>query len=493
MGFYFSPRGGSAQVARYLCRALQDGPWAPALFTGSLGLPGEAGDAPTFFGGAQTRVLDYSAARWAFDHGDDPMKVDVPMHASFEDKSGVPDRIFFALDDLAYRRQVRSWVRLFGSTGAAPPEVIHLHHLTPMHEAARQVWPGVPIVTHLHGTELKMLDLVRQPTSSSNSSTTSEWTTQWIERIERWASDSARLVVGSPADAATARRLLPVDPDRVVTIANGVDTAVFTSRSPVTAAARRAAWKHWLIDDPQGWKPGDVAGSIRYDETDLQAFADDADDSGEPVPVVLFAGRFMKFKRVQLLIEAHHAMRCAGGPRSVLVVAGGYPGEWEGEHPFDTVARLGAEDVFFVGWRGHDVLAEMLRCCDVFAAPSVDEPFGLVYLEAMAAGVPPIATATGGPVSFVNVDADQPTGWLVAPDDVPALADALAEAVNDPTGRQARGRHAARFVRAHYSWTSTAIRFAELYRDVVAEHDGLKGSAAMRHTASTGERRGVRT
>ena len=198
----------------------------------------------------------------------------------------------------------------------------------------------------------------------------------------------------------------------------------------------------------------------------MAAFTDEA---GQPVPVVVFAGRFMRFKRVQLLIEAHHAMRSTTGHRSVLVIAGGFPGEWEGEHPYDTVRRLGAEDVFFVGWRDHDELAEILRCSDVFAAPSVDEPFGLVYLEAMAAGLPPIATNTGGPASFINVDPAQPTGWLVPPDDVAATAHALAEAVADPLARIARGNRAARFVRERYSWSSPAAAFAELYQEVVDE------------------------
>ena len=61
-------------------------------------------------------------------------------------------------------------------------------------------------------------------------------------------------------------------------------------------------------------------------------------------------------------------MRSTTGCRSVLVVAGGFPGEWEGEHPYDTVRRLGATGVFFVGWQDHDDLAEhaqlqrRLRC-----------------------------------------------------------------------------------------------------------------------------------
>jgi len=485
MGFYFSPRGGSAQVARYLCRALHDEPWAPTLFTGSLA--GGIGDAAEFFCDLDTNVLDYSPARAAWEQGADPMNIDVPMHASFEDKHGVPDRIFVALDDLAYRRQVRSWTRFLASKGTDPPDVLHLHHLTPIHEAARRLWPRVPVISHLHGTELKMLESVHTQT---NVAPASQWTTQWVSRFERWARDSARIVVVSATDAAAARRLLPVEAQRIVTIANGVDTGAFAPGPPASSSARRALWSRLLVDDPQGWKPGGAPGSIRYDASALDAFNDGV---GGPIPVILYTGRFMKFKRLQLLIEAHHVRRTAGGPRSVLVIAGGYPGEWEGEHPFDTVERLGAEDVFFVGWRGHDVLAEMLGCSDVFAAPSVDEPFGLVYLEAMAAGLPPIATATGGPVSFINTDAEEPTGWLVAPDDVGALTDALTEAVVDATGRRARGRRAARFVHANYAWASTAVHFADLYRDVIAESNATKRMKPLRPTASIGERRGVRT
>jgi glycosyltransferase involved in cell wall biosynthesis len=183
---------------------------------------------------------------------------------------------------------------------------------------------------------------------------------------------------------------------------------------------------------------------------------------------VLFAGRFMRFKRVQLLIEAHHLMRTTSSSRSVLVIVGGFPGEWEGEHPYDTVRRLGAEAVFFAGWRDHTDLAAMLGCSDVFAAPAVDEPFGLVYLEAMASGVPPIGTASGGPLSFINVDPQQPTGWLTAPDDVRATARALSEATSNDAMRTERGRAAARFVRDHYSWASSAKAFVNVYEEMAA-------------------------
>ncbi len=225
-------------------------------------------------------------------------------------------------------------------------------------------------------------------------------------------------------------------------------------------------WHRCLVDEPRGWSPGCPEGSIHYATDDLRAFTD---DDGQQVPVVMFAGRFMQFKRLQLLIEAHHMMRTTTTCRSVLIVAGGFPGEWEGEHPYDTVRRLGATDVFFVGWLDHHDLAEILNCSDVFAAPSVDEPFGLVYLEAMASGVPPIATSTGGPLSFINVDPQNPTGWLVPPDDVASTSQALTEAVSDAEERTRRGTSAARFIRERYSWETTAEAFAALYDEVSVE------------------------
>jgi glycosyltransferase involved in cell wall biosynthesis len=341
--------------------------------------------------------------------------------------------------------------------------VVHLHHLTPIHQAAQDLWPDVPVISHIHGTELKMLALAAEaPTRRSS---------MWVERLRRWAAASQRLVVVSQQDRDLTVQLLGVEPDRITTIANGVDTDVFSVRELSGAASRRAAWQQWLVDDPRGWKPGEGPGSIRYRREDLAAF--DGDD-GELVPVILFAGRFMQFKRLQLLIEAHDEMRRAGHPPCVLVIAGGFPGEWEGEHPYDTVQRLSARGVFFLGWRDHHDLAEILGCVDVFAAPSVDEPFGLVYLEAMAAGVAPIATATGGPLSFINVDPHLPTGWLVAPDDRSALVAALVEAVSDEEQLSSRGKRAAHFVGEHYSWSRAARSFVDLY-DTVVDEAGISG------------------
>ncbi len=462
MGFYFFPRGGSAQVARYLCRALDGTRWKPSLFAGSIGSESESSNAHRFFSGIDCEALDYAPALSDFRAGADAMAAAIPMPASYEDKLGVPDRIFFELDDAAFHRQVASWSRFLASHTSSRPAVVHLHHLTPMHEAAREVWPGVPIITHLHGTELKMLMAAQGDTTTDGHG---RWQHEWVEHMQRWAGNSARIVVVAAHDEQLVQKLLPVDGQRVVAIASGVDTDVFAPRAR-TAAQRCALWNRFLVDEPRGWRAAGPEGSIRYRVEDLSAFTD---SEGHAVPVVLFAGRFMKFKRLQLLIEAHHAMRATTSCRSVLIVAGGFPNEWEGEHPYDTVQRLGAEGVFFVGWRDHNDLSEILNCSDVFAAPSVDEPFGLVYLEAMASGIPPIGTSTGGPLSFINVDHIRPTGWLVPPDDVAATTQALIEAISNPVERVERGRRAAQFVREHYSWASTAQSFARLYDEVTDE------------------------
>ena len=111
------------------------------------------------------------------------------------------------------------------------------------------------------------------------------------------------------------------------------------------------------------------------------------------------------------------------------------------------------DGVFFSGWRGHDELSLGLSCADVFVGPSVDEPFGQVFLEAMSCLVcPVITTCTGGPVSFVNTIAGKPNGWLVEPDDVDALAEALVEAVNDDAARKERAEHARQQIRGAFSW-----------------------------------------
>src|SRR3972149_1748257 len=96
---------------------------------------------------------------------------------------------------------------------------------------------------------------------------------------------------------------------------------------------------------------------------------------GQPKALLLFAGRFLAFKRLPLLLEAvakvagaYRGQGCEEPPFNLLV-CGGVPGEWEGEHPHTTARRLGRKNVFFTGWLPPVRLANVLNPADAFVVP----------------------------------------------------------------------------------------------------------------------------
>jgi len=459
MTLAFYPRGGSAQVVRYLGRALQSLGNDVTVCCGSLGPQGVASHAATFFDGLPVQALDFTEAVAWFEDGRDPMGAPVPIHPSFEDRPGVPDRVFVSIDTDAYERQVATWQTLLNETG--PPDLYHVHHLTHVNDAVHRL-AHRPVVAHLHGTELKMLDEVR--TGAPDRWPHAE---AWDRRLVTAAHRADRVIVISPTDRQLAVDLLGLDPGRIEIVPNGVDTTVFAP-SDFSPEDRLARWRRWLVDEPLGWDESGEPGTIAYTNEEIdRAFVDP--DSGGLRPVLLFVGRFLDFKRVPLLIRAYAEVREAlGTDAPPLVIWGGYPGEWEGEHPHTLASAMGVDGVFFVGWRGHDELPVGFNCADVFVAPSVGEPFGQVYLEAMACGVPVIATNSGGPPSFVNTDPDRPNGWLVTPDDTSELAAALIEAATERESRTEREQNARRTVVEGFDWLRIAERVDGIYREVLA-------------------------
>jgi glycosyltransferase involved in cell wall biosynthesis len=187
-------------------------------------------------------------------------------------------------------------------------------------------------------------------------------------------------------------------------------------------------------------------------------------------------GRFTEVKRVPLLVRAHARARERFERPAPLVLLGGFPGEWEGEHPLETVRETGNPDVFFAGWRGHEDLPDGLNAADLLILPSVREQFGAVIVEAMACGLPALAVDAHGPAEIV---AAGETGWLVPPDDEGALADALVEAVNDDAERRRRGDRAYEFARGHYSWPALARGLAQVYGEVAAGRPPSAGTHTL--------------
>jgi glycosyltransferase involved in cell wall biosynthesis len=457
-GLAFFPRGGSAQVVRYLALAQRDAGYAPKVVTGSLGQAGDIGHAGTFFAGLPLIAADFGPAVRAWQRGYDPMAQAIPMHPSYEDRSGVPDRIFTALSPSLAEHQVRAWRRVLDRVDVSAPSVLHLHHLTPLHEAAMQRWPATPVVTHLHGTELLMMEAIRRSRGAADAVLPSSWAyaDYWLQRLRTTARRSSHIVALSADHAERAIEMLGVSADGVSVIPNGVDVERFRPQQ-LSGPERLALLRRWLVEDPQGWDSSGRPGSIRYSDADLAPFVDGA----LVRPVLLFVGRFTAVKRLPLLLKAYARVRQRLGPIAPLLIWGGYPGEWEGGHPAELAAPH--DGVFFLGWRGHDELPLGLACADLLVAPSVREAFGSVYLEAMAAGVPVVATRTGGPATFVNTDSAAPVGWLIPPDDELALTEVLVEALTHPKARRARGDAAVTFVQQQFSWARIAAAMSATY------------------------------
>ncbi|MDZ7268859.1 MAG: glycosyltransferase [candidate division KSB1 bacterium] len=177
-------------------------------------------------------------------------------------------------------------------------------------------------------------------------------------------------------------------------------------------------------------------------------------------PLLGAVGRLEVRKNFPLLLQAMTRVR-QEFPRAGLLLVGAGP---EAEPLQQQAARLGLrEHVIFAGQRRQ--AHELLPLLTVFCLPSQTEGISMALLEAMAAGVPVVATAVGGNPEIIP----QPRyGLLVPAGDHQALATALLETLRDRSTARARAQAAQKFVQQHFTETAMIRKVEELYLQALA-------------------------
>ena len=179
-------------------------------------------------------------------------------------------------------------------------------------------------------------------------------------------------------------------------------------------------------------------------------------------PRVLFSGRFAYFKGIPNLLNAMALL-----PEYSLIMVGDGKKRQETEEQID---RLGLRDrVVLAGLQTGEFYRAFFHVADIFAFPSTwPESFGIVGLEALAAGLPLVTTEIWAGSSYYNEDGK--TGLIVPPQDPQALADAIKKILSDPELHKMMSENASK--RADkFALERMPERYEEVYKFLMGKKD----------------------
>ncbi len=284
-------------------------------------------------------------------------------------------------------------------------DVVHAHDWLVAHTAVTlRDHLDIPLVATIHATE-----------SGRHQGWLPAPHNRTIDDIERWLSTEAiRVIVCSAYMKREVTRLFGVHPARTDVVFNGVDALRWRARPRAVEAARAR-------------------------------FAGDG-------PLISFAGRLVYEKGVQHLLAAVPILR-ERHPDLRVVIAGDGPYRSELE-------ALATPGVTFAGFLGGHELTALMGASDCYVVPSIYEPFGMVALEAAAAGTPVAVAETGGLTEIVEHGV---TGVKFTPGDPAACAAATGAVLADRDYARSLALRARQRVREDFNWPAIAARTVAVY------------------------------
>lgn len=268
----------------------------------------------------------------------------------------------------------------------------------------------------------------------------------WAEKTAYEAADA--IVAVSRAMKDDILRCYPtIDPDRVHVIHNGIDLATWDF-SNITPEFRSQVWADYGLT--------------------------------EGAPTIAFVGRITRQKGLPYLLRALRDV-----PRDAqIVLCAGAPDTTEIMAEVESLVRDLQQERPGVVWiadmldRAH--MIALLTGSTLFVTPSIYEPLGIVNLEAMACGLPVVATDTGG---IPDVVVDGETGFLVPIEQVndgtgkplhpeefeQAMAKRITDMLADPSRAQAMGEAGRKRAQEHFTWEAIGDKTVALYEKVIAQ------------------------
>lgn len=248
-----------------------------------------------------------------------------------------------------------------------------------------------------------------------------------IDGMEWWATyEASKVIVTSNSMKGEICGHFRVPEEKVVIIPNGIDVKKF-----------QVQVDRWAVRSRYGVNPNEK--------------------------LVLCVGRLVPQKGIEYLLQAVPMISQRYHDTKFIIVGEG----WLRSHLEHVANSTGYKwKIMFTGFIPDSELVALLLSADVLVVPSIYEPFGIVALEGMAAGVPVVASQVGGLAEVIEHDK---TGVFVYPRSPESIAWGVAHVLFNPEHTRWMVQNAKEMVRKTYSWEAIAKKTVEVYKEVVGE------------------------